>query len=81
MYRELSRYTPPRPPWAGVSQDYVGIILLVSQLKLRSRSYRAIGVWQLYCRKSRFKTTLRDAMNHSSVQTMLFFLSKGGGIQ
>ena len=43
MYRELSRYTPPRPPSAGVSQDHVGIMLLVSQLKLRSRSYRAIG--------------------------------------
>ena len=43
----------------GVSQDYVGSMLLVLQLKLPSRSYRALGVSQLYCRRSWFKTTRR----------------------
>ena len=39
MYRRVSRYTP----LSWVSQDYVRSMLLVSQLKLPSRSYRAIG--------------------------------------
>ena len=40
----LVRYTgyPQGPPKLGVSQDYVGSMLLVSQLKLPSHSYRAI---------------------------------------
>ena len=33
---------PPQAPQVGVSQNYVGSMLLVSQLKLPSRSYRAI---------------------------------------
>ena len=70
MYRRVWRYTPQGPPKLGVSQDYAGSMLLVSQLRLPSRSYRAIGVSQLYCRKSRFKTPLRFQLSgllfHSS---------------
>ena len=45
MYRKLSRYTPlpPKAPLSWGIADYVGIMLLVSQLELPSRSYRAIG--------------------------------------
>ena len=57
MYRRVSRHTTPRAPLVGVLQD-VRSMLLVSQLKLPSRSYRAIGVSQLYCRKSQFETPL-----------------------
>ena len=57
MYRKVSRYAPPRR-WVGASQDYVGSTLLVSQLKLPSRSLGVPQLSQLYFRKSRFKTPL-----------------------
>ena len=42
MCRRVLRYTP-RASKVGVSQDYARSMLLVSQLKLPSRSYRTIG--------------------------------------
>ena len=42
MCRKVSRYTHQTPE-VGVLQNYVGSMLLVSQLKLQSRSYRALG--------------------------------------
>ena len=42
MYRKVSRYTTPEGP-LSLSQDYAGSMLQVPQLKLPSRSYRAIG--------------------------------------
>ena len=46
MCRRVSRYTPPpprSPHTLAVSQDDVRSMLLVSQLRLPSRSYRALG--------------------------------------
>ena len=46
MYRKVSRRynpSPPKGPLSWVSHDCARSMLLVSQLKLPSRSYRAIG--------------------------------------
>ena len=40
--RDPPSYAPQGPPQVGVSQDYVGNLLRVSQLKLPSRSFRPI---------------------------------------
>ena len=73
-------YLPPAPQ-VGVSQDYVRRMLLVSQLKLPSRSYRALG--GIAAILSQIAGVVGKTPSLVDVSEFFFFLLGGGeeGVQ